>query len=172
MEREAMVNNFWRAFDAVVCKEPKPLREGITEAVDVIKAVQSQARLIKDTKAMHIGRQFRWVKIERPTHVFRNPIAVRKLAVWLCQVLFSYRPTGGSQERPLLVVIQDLVRDTYLCVGATPFRAAERDEFGHLFRNVLRADRTLKYRYDFFDKSIIEIPTDDFPRFWELLMSE
>merc|ERR1712083_1152727 len=34
MEREAMVKNFWRAFDAVVCKEPKPLREGITEAVE------------------------------------------------------------------------------------------------------------------------------------------
>jgi len=172
MERAAMVGNFWRAYDAADCKEPQPLKDGLAEAVEVAKAVQNQARLIKDTKAMHSSKRFRWCKIERPQHVFRHPIAVRKLGVWLLQVLYSYRPKGDSPEMPILVVVRDHVRDSYLCVGSTPSRFSERDEFGHLFRNVLRADRSVKYRYDFFDKSIIEIPTEDFDRFWELLMIE
>lgn len=170
MEREAMKENFWRAFDTVLCKDPASLREGIAEAVEAAKAVQTLGRFIKDTKAMHSSRLFRWCKVEQPPHVFRHHINVRRLAVWLLHVLFVYRPKGEGPERPLLVLIRDQVRETYLCVGATPNRLADdRDEFGHLFRSVIQADRNLKYRYDFFDKSCIEIAADDFDRFWDLL---
>jgi len=170
LERQAMKDNFWRAFDTVLCKDPGPLRDGIAEAMDELKAVQSLGRFIKDTKAMHTSRLFRWCKIEQPPHAFRHHLAVRKLAVWLLHVLFTYRPKGDSREQPLLIMVRDQVRETYLCVGATPNRLSDdRDEFGHLFRSVLRADRSLKYRYDFFDKSCIEIAADDFDRFWELL---
>mmetsp|Transcript_8812 Transcript_8812/g.16812 ORF Transcript_8812/g.16812 Transcript_8812/m.16812 type:complete len:672 (-) Transcript_8812:97-2112(-) len=169
MERQAMVSNFWRAFDAVLCKEPAQLRDGIVEAVEATKAVVAMARAIRDTKAMHSSRQFHWCKIEQPPHIFRHPSAVRQLAVWLLHVLFAYRPKGFGPERPLLVIVRDRVRDTYLCVGATPARFSEQDEFGNLFRTVLRTDRSLKYRYDFFDKACIEIAADDFDRFWELM---
>jgi len=170
MEREAMRENFYRAFDTIMCKDPGALREGIQDAVDMAKAVQALGRFIKDTNAMRTSRLFRWCKIEQPPHAFRHHLAVRQLAVWLLQVLFIYRPTSKDREKPLLLMVRDQVRETYLCVGATPTRLADdRDEFGHLFRSVVRADRTLKYRYDFFDKSCIEIAADDFDRFWELL---
>mmetsp|Transcript_114937 Transcript_114937/g.245405 ORF Transcript_114937/g.245405 Transcript_114937/m.245405 type:complete len:689 (-) Transcript_114937:74-2140(-) len=170
MESHAMVENFWRAFDAVLCKEPKALLEGIGEAQEMAKSVQNLARLIKDTKAMHQSRHFRWCKIEQPPHLFRNHLAVRRLAVWLLQVLFEYRPKGEDRGLPLLVIMRDPVMDAYLCVGATPTRVSDQDEFGSLFRGVMRADKSIKARYDFFDKSCIEVSADDFERFWELLV--
>lgn len=170
MERQAMKDNFWRAYDTILCKDPGNLKEGMAEAMEIAKSVQTLGRFIKDTKAMHNSRLFRWCKIEQPPHAFRHHLTVRTLAVWLLHVLFTYRPKGDGPERPLLVMIRDQVRETYLCVGATPNRLSDdRDEFGHLFRSVLRADRSLKYRYDFFDKSCIEIAVDDFERFWGLL---
>jgi len=170
LERQAMVDNFWRAFEASLCTQLETLRDGIAEAVELAKTVQNVARLIKDTKAMHESksRHFRWCKIEQPPHLFRHHLAVRRLAVWLLHVLYAYRPKGLEAER-LLVIVRDQVRDTYLCVGTTPMRFSEQDEFGNLFRTVLQTDRSLKYRYDFFDKSCIEIAAGDFDRFWELM---
>eukprot|EP00931_Biecheleriopsis_adriatica_P088116 TRINITY_DN62495_c0_g1_i1.p1 TRINITY_DN62495_c0_g1~~TRINITY_DN62495_c0_g1_i1.p1 ORF type:complete len:655 (-),score=159.49 TRINITY_DN62495_c0_g1_i1:151-2115(-) len=173
LEKEAMMLNFYRAFDAVLCDDPTFLREGIAEAVDVAKSVQSMARQIRDTKAMKTTRLFRWCKIEQPPIVFRNPLAVRRLAMWLLQTLFAFTPKGDGDrtERPLLVMVRDQIKDTYLCVGATPARYSDQDEFGNLFRTVLRTDRSLKFRYDFFDKSCIEVAAEDFDRFLELLNS-
>jgi thiol-disulfide isomerase/thioredoxin len=168
-ERQVNVENFWRAFDCVLCKEPAPLLEGIAEAVEMAKAVQTMARLLKESKAMHSTRLFRWCKIEHPPHVFRHHLSVRRLAVWLLHVLFTYRPKGETGgDRPLLVIVRDRVRDTYLCVGATPSKVAEQDEFGNKFRSVLQTD-SFKCRYDFFDKSCIEVAADDFDRFWDIL---
>jgi len=170
IEREAMKENFWRAFDTILCKDPAALETGIKEAVEVAKAVQSLGRFIKDTKAMNKSSRFFWCKVEQPPHMFRHHLSLRRLAVWLLHVLFIDRPKSEEKERPMMVIVRDAVRETYLCVGATPNKMSDdRDEFGHLFRSVLRADRTLKYRYDFFDKSCIEIACDDFDRFWEIL---
>merc|ERR1712187_980992 len=47
MERQASIQNFWRAFDVVLCKEHKSLAQGIAEAVEMAKAVQNLARLLK-----------------------------------------------------------------------------------------------------------------------------
>jgi len=169
LERQANIENFWRAFDVVLCKEHQSLAQGIAEAVEMTKAVQTMALLLKDSKAMHTTRLFRWCKIEQPPHMFRNPHAVRCLAVWLLQVFFTYRPKSHSRvDLPLLVIVRDRVRDTYLLVGTTPTSLAMQDEFGNRFRNVLQ---TAKFacRYDFFDKSCIEIAADDFDRFWDTL---
>lgn len=171
MERQAMKENFYRAFDMILCKDPAPLREGMAEAMEIAKAVQALGKFTKDTKAMNSTRLFRWCKIEQPPHAFRHHLTVRRLAVWLLQVLFTYTPKHNCPELPILVMVRDQVRETYLCIGATPTRLSDdRDEFGHLFRKVLRKDKSLKYRYDFFDKSCIEIAADDFERFWGLLI--
>lgn len=170
LQRQAMKDNFWRAFDTVLCKDKRLLRDGMHEAMEIAKAVQTLGRYIKDTKLIHTCRLFRWCKIEQPPHPFRHYLSVRKLAMWLLHVMYTYRPKGDGPERPLLVMVRDAVHETYLCVGATPSRLSDdRDEFGYLFRSVLKADRSLRYRYDFFDKSCIEIAADDFDRFWELL---
>jgi len=172
MERQAMVENFWRASEAVLCTNPRLMRDGIVEAVSVTKAVQSMARFLIDTKALRLSasHQFRWCKIEQTPNFFRHHITVRRLAVWLLSVLFAYRPKGDGPEKPLLLIVRDHVRDTYLCVGASPARSCEQNEFGERFRAALRADKTLKYRYDFFDKSCIEIAVDDFDRFWDTMV--
>lgn len=171
LERQAMVSNFWRAFDAVGCREPGPLHQGISEAMEMAKAVQSLSRLLKDSKALHgYMKLFRWCRIEQPPHTFRHHIAVRRLAVWLLHVFFMYRPKlKEDQDLPLLMIVRDKVRGTYLCVGATPPSLAEQDEFGNRFRSVLRTDPSLRYRYDFFDKACIEVAADDFDRFFDLL---
>eukprot|EP00928_Gymnodinium_smaydae_P014770 TRINITY_DN15429_c0_g2_i1.p1 TRINITY_DN15429_c0_g2~~TRINITY_DN15429_c0_g2_i1.p1 ORF type:complete len:685 (-),score=127.41 TRINITY_DN15429_c0_g2_i1:69-2060(-) len=170
MERQAMVDNFWRAFDAVLCKERQLLLEGIHEAVLVAQAVQRVGRLLKDSKAVQSTRWFRWCKIEQPQHHFRHVLSVRRLAVWLLHVLFAYRPGAEGTERPLLLIVHDRVRETYLCVGAVQSeKGLQQDEFGDLFRKVIRTDKTLRFRYDTFDKSCIEVAADDFDRFWEIL---
>lgn len=174
LEREELVENFWRASEAVLCKDPQTLRKGVLEAVDAVKAVQSLARRLIDSHAVKFNatRQFRWCKVDRPPHIFRHHLATRRLAVWLLHVLYTHRPrTEGPGERPLLVVIRDHVRETYLCVGASPTHLAEQNEFGNRFRAAVRADPSLKYRYDFFDKSCIEVHAEDFDRFWSLLES-
>jgi len=171
MERQAMRDNFWRTYDMVLCKDPVSLREGMAEAMDIAKAVQALGRFIKDTKAIHSDRHFRWCKIEQPPHAFRHHMTVRRLAVWVLQVFHTYAPKDNSPELPLLVMVRDQVRETYMCIGATPTRMADdRDEFGYLFRKVIRKDNSLKIRYDFFDKSCIEVAASDFERFWELLL--
>lgn len=172
MERQEMVDNFWSAYESVLCQEPNVLRRGIAQAVDVMKGVQSLARLLMDTKALRMtpGRHFRWCKVEMPPPQFRHHLTVRRLAVWLLHVLFAYRPKSDGPEKPLLVIMRDHVRDTYLCVGASSTKLSEQNEFGNWFRTVIRTDNTLKIRYDFFDKSCIEIAADDFDRFWQVMV--
>mmetsp|Transcript_79865 Transcript_79865/g.191755 ORF Transcript_79865/g.191755 Transcript_79865/m.191755 type:complete len:617 (+) Transcript_79865:21-1871(+) len=170
LEKEDMWNNFYRAFDSVLCDDPSLLREGILESVELSKAVQSLARQIRDTKAMKATRKFRWCRIDQPGLVFRRPLAVRKLAMWLSQTNFTFRPSRGAElERPLLVVVRDYVNDAYLCVGATPPSVSDQDEFAHLFRDVLKQNSSLRYRYDFFDRSCILVAADDIDRFLKAL---
>jgi len=172
LERQAMVDNFWRASEAVLCQKASVVREGIMEAISVAKAVQTMARFLIDTKALRLSasNQFRWCKVEQPPNCFRHHLTVRRLACWLLSVLFAYRPKSDGPERPLLLIVKDQVRDTYLCVGASPARTCDQNEFGERFRTALRTDKSLKYRYDFFDKSCIEIASDDFDRFWDTMV--
>lgn len=173
MERQALVDNFWKASEAVLCKDPNLVRDGILEAVNVAKAVQTMARYLIDTKGMRLSssNQFRWCKIEQAPNYFRHHMTIRRLAVWLLSVMFAYRPKkDGGPEKPLLLIVRDHIRDTYVLVGASPARTCEQNEFGERFRAVLRTDRTLKYRYDLFDKSCIEIAADDFDRFWDAMV--
>lgn len=166
LEKEAMWDNFYRAYDAVMCDNPSLLRQGIVEAVDMAKAVQTLARQIRDTKAMKATKRFRWCKIDQPPIIFRHPLAVRKLAMWLSQTLYSFKAQQGSElERPLLVVVRDVIREAYLCVGATPPSVSDQDEFGSLFREVFKKNTSLRCCYDFFDKSCIEVHADDIDRF-------
>jgi hypothetical protein len=171
-EREAMVASFDRAKMAVLCKDPSVLREGIAEGIKVAQAVQSTARFLIDTKALRLStsKVFYWCKIEQPQDFFRHHLNVRRLAVWLMNVLFAYRPKSEGKDLPLLLIVRDHVRETYLCVGAHPGRHAEGNEFGERFRTVLRNDSSIKFRYDFFDKSCIEISADDFDRFWNTMV--
>lgn len=168
-EKEAMVNNFYQAYDAVLCEDAAALREGISEAVEMCKSVQSMARQIRDTKAMKATKLFRWCKIDQPPLLFRSPLAIRKLSMWILHTLFTFTPKGEGEAKPLLVIVRDLIKETYLCVGTTPSRFSDQDEFGRLFREVMRADNSLKIRYDFLDKSCIEVASDDCDRFLELL---
>jgi len=173
LERETMCENFYRATDAVLNKDSACLKEGLALAVEVAKAVQSMARMIVDTKLMRKCSKFRWCKVEQPGHIFRHSLSVRKLSVWLLQVFFSdLSGTKGDIEKPLLMILHDRVRESYLCVGTTPKKGTtEGDCFGSIFRGALRADPSLKFAYDFFDKSCIEIAVDDFDRFVELITS-
>lgn len=169
LEKEAMVNNFYQAYDAVLCEDAGALREGILEAVEICKSVQSMARQIRDTKSMKATKLFRWCKIDQPPLLFRSPMAVRKLAMWMLHTLYTFTPKGESEAKPLLVIVRDLIKDTYLCVGTTPARFSDQDEFGSHFRAVMRTDRSLKFHYDYLDKSCIEVAADDIDRFLELL---
>jgi hypothetical protein len=171
IERQAMVDNFWRAFDTVLCKEPAQLREGVAEAAASAQQIAALGLILKDSKAIqhHSSKQFLWCKLEHPSHHFRHHLNLRRLGLWLLQVLFMYRPGGGSPGRSLLVIVRDRVRNTYLLVGTTPAHLGEQDEFGNLFRNVVETDKLLRFRYDFFDKSCIEVNAEDFDRFWSIL---
>jgi len=170
-EREAMFENFERATQAVLNKEPGHLKEGVCLAVEVARGVQSMARMIMDTKATRKCHRFRWCKVEQPGHIFRHHLSVRRLAVWLLRVFFSEQSgTRGDRHMPLLLITRDRVRETYLCVGVTPKQGPlDGDLFGSIFRGALKADPSLKYAYDYFEKSCIEVAVDDFDRFMDLI---
>ena len=67
-------------------------------------------------------RKFRWCKIDQPPMVFRHPLAARKLAMWLSQTLFAFKAHGRSEERPMLLVVRDVVSDAW-CESALSFFA-------------------------------------------------
>ncbi|CAE7331143.1 CDC45 [Symbiodinium sp. KB8] len=161
------IHNFYRAYDAALCDRPGLFKEGVAQAVDIAKAVQTLARQIRDTKgAIKVAgtRKFRWTRIDQPPTVFRHPLAARKLVVWLSQTIFAYC-SKRPHELPLLVVIRDGPMDSYLCVGITPPSISDVDEFGATFRHAVQATQNLQYRFDFFDKSCIAIAADDIDRF-------
>lgn len=171
MEREAMFDNFWRAAEAVENKEPGRLKDGLSQAVEVAKSVQQMARMIVDTKAMRKCSRFRWCKVEQPGHIFRQSLSVRRLANWLLKVFFGeLSGMAGDSQKPLLIIVRDRVRETYLCVGATPKKGfSDGDHFAAIFRSAIRADPSLTFVYDFFDKSCIEVAVDDFDHFMDLI---
>lgn len=169
LEREALVGNFYKAFDAVLCTEPKLLEEGLAAAIQVVKAVEQMGRSIRDTHALRSTRHFRWVKQDQLSDLFRHPIALRRLALWTLQVMYTYRPKTEAKELPLLLIVRDQIHDTYLFVGVTPEGRVEQDEFPKLFRSALDKDKSIRYRYDFFDRSCLEVVSQDFDRFWKLL---
>mmetsp|Transcript_52818 Transcript_52818/g.98941 ORF Transcript_52818/g.98941 Transcript_52818/m.98941 type:complete len:634 (-) Transcript_52818:117-2018(-) len=169
LAKQAMWKNFYQASDAVLCDNPTLLREGIHQAVELSKAVQSLARQIRDTKAIKATKRFRWCKIDQPPRLFRHPLAARKLAMWLSQTIYAYSPRHAA-ERPLLVMIRDAYQDCYLCVGVTPPSVSDVDEFGNLFRDLIRESPSLRYRYDFFDKSCIAVAADDIGSFVNMLI--
>jgi len=165
--REEQIHNFYRAYDAALCDRPGLFKEGVAQAVDIAKAVQTLARQIRDTKgAIKVAgtRKFRWTRIDQPPTVFRHQLAARKLVVWLSQTIFAYC-SKRPHELPLLVVIRDGPMDSYLCVGITPPSISDVDEFGATFRHAVQATQNLQYRFDFFDKSCIAIAADDIDRF-------
>lgn len=174
LERQAAADNFWRAVEGVSCLEPKRLFEGIERAVEVAKVIQTTGRMVKDTKAIHESSQFRWCKIDNAHPLFTNPLILRKFAVWLLQVLFAYRPRNAGLEKPLLVAVRNRVRNSYICVGAMPSRLCKKGIFGYLFRtafrNAFHNGGALHAKYDFFDKSVIEVAAEDFDRFWDLML--
>ena len=57
-------------------------------------------------------KKFRWCKIDQPPMLFRHPLAARKLAMWLSQTLFAFKAHGHSEERPMLLVVRDVVSAT------------------------------------------------------------
>jgi len=174
MERKELVANFWRATDAVLGKDTAVLTHSLQEAVDQAKELQRLARRIIDAKMVGLNEtsEFRFVKIEQCPHVFRHQLAVRRLAVWLLHVLFTYKPgfgRRGDEDKPFLVIVRDVIRDTYLCVGTGSPRFEAQNEFGQRFRHVIKMDSTLQYQYDSFDRSVVEIHSKDFDRFWKAL---
>mmetsp|Transcript_49738 Transcript_49738/g.118575 ORF Transcript_49738/g.118575 Transcript_49738/m.118575 type:complete len:660 (+) Transcript_49738:58-2037(+) len=168
MERQALTANFWHAMDAVLGQDPGVLADSLSEAEELIKTVQSSAKYLMEAKMIKTERHFRWCKVEQPAAQFRHHMALRHLAGWLLQVAFQHK-SGEGGGKPLLLIIHDHVRQSYLCLGARPQSHAERNEFGSLFRRVLKDDSTLRYAYDFFDKSVIEIQEVDWDRFWNAL---
>merc|ERR1712184_95101 len=46
IEKEAMVQNFWRAFDTVLRMDPVQLREGVQEAVATNKQIATLGRML------------------------------------------------------------------------------------------------------------------------------
>jgi uncharacterized membrane protein len=173
MEREELVANFWKARKAVLCRDPDFLAKGIQEAVEQAREIQRLARRIIDQKMISFNatKQFRFCKVEQAHHVFRHHLAVRRLAMWLLHVLFTYRPRigQGHQEKALLVMVRDPVRDAYLCVGTSPSLRNMKNEFSDRFSKVMMDEGSLAYRYPAFDRSCFEIEVKDFDKFWASL---
>lgn len=176
LERERMVKNFWQAVDTSLCKEVEMLRAGVSQAMLLIQEVLKTARFLQNTKGFNQTRRFVWCKLDQPHPLLRHPLALRRLAVWLTQVSFSFRPQGSQQrEKPMLLIIRDRVRSTYLCVGSTPLNlTGDKDVFSSIYRKICTYDAQgasrIRFRYDFFNRSCIEVACEDFDRFWKLML--
>jgi cell division control protein 45 len=116
--------------------------------------------------------------------LFEHPIALTKLAVWLCEV--SAQDDRGRARRVqggLVVACLIRARGVYLVVGVTPREMDDGvgdgetgevgNRFGLAFARVARRDvRGLGMKIDAFEPGVVEVRESDLGRFLEVLSTE
>ena len=108
---------------------------------------------------------------DQKEHVFAKPLALSRLAYYLMDLHRENGKWAGSKARPLILLAENPVKNTYLVVGHEYPESSGmflKNRFGAKF--VLAAESMEgQFRLDSFDSNVIEVSSDDVQKFLEQL---
>lgn len=168
------VSSFWNGWDALDNFEL--LMEGVSRAKALQQAVVAAGTVLFEKRQIKDLRLFRLavVKDGADLHVFRNPLALTRLGVWIAEGCAE----AHLQPLPLVVASFDPDANAYLVLGMGPRKPrdsgtaaidmSEVNKFGTAFQRT--AERVnARVRMDGFESSVIQVARDDLSRFLEAL---
>jgi cell division control protein 45 len=143
------------------------------------KTILSTGQSIIEKRAIKSLRSFRTTVLREGPELsfFEHPLALTKLAKWLCEVTVEEDRGRARRVQPALVVaclIPD--RSVFLVVGVTAKGEDEGDKgnkFGLAFGQVAtREVGGLGMKIDAFEPGVVEVRENDLGRFLEVLTME
>ena len=181
------VSRFWRALDSVDKYLPEKMI--LTGRVDLLagnlslakhlhRTILSTGQSLIEKRAIKSLRSFRTTILrEGPElNLFEHPLALTKLATWLCEVSAEEdRVRGRRVQTDLIAACLIPSRSVFLVVGVTAQdeETTAGNKFGLAFGRVAkREDRGLGMKIDAFEPGIVEVREGDLGRFLEVLSLE
>jgi cell division control protein 45 len=168
------VTSFWSGWDALDNFEL--LMEGVSRAKALQQAIVATSTVLFEKRQIKDLRLFRLAVIKDgpDLHVFRNPLALTRLGVWIAEGCAE----AHLPPLPLVVAAFDLENNTYVVLGMGPRKprdsstsfadVSEVNKFGTAFqRTATRLNA--RVRIDGFESSVIQVAKDDLSRFLEAL---
>jgi len=155
------------------------LAENLSSAKHLHRTILSTGQSIIEKRAIKSLRSFRTtiLREDPELNLFEHPLALTKLATWLCEVSAEEdRVRGRRVQTELVAACLIPSRSVFLVVGVT----AQDDEsttvgnkFGLAFARVAkREDRGLGMKIDAFEPGVVEVREGDLGRFLEVLSLE
>lgn len=186
------VTRFWRALDSIDKYPPIP-PTNLTSRVDLLitnlpsgkhlhRTILSTGQSIIEKRAIKNLRSFRITTLREGPYLalFEHPIALTKLATWLCEVSAEEDRGRARRVQPGLVIACLIPsRAVFLVVGVTAKTTADDgnetvgNKFGLAFGRVAKREvRGLGMKIDAFEPGVVEVREGDLPRFLEVLNLE
>jgi len=165
----------YSALDLLACKSGTDMETGINTAMDQIKAVVRMAQNILDSKQIVSVGPFLYTVIQEGTpnisYLSRHNVIVT-LAHFVLQGYISNSKRRKSADLPLVLVAPvDEVAGLSVVVGIPPYNDKTRKNFfGKAFEQTVKNTQS-RYLIDYWDSSLIQIKTEDRPKFLDGLMS-
>ncbi|KAJ8608502.1 hypothetical protein CTAYLR_005754 [Chrysophaeum taylorii] len=167
-EKAAWLAGFWRAYDVALADDGDLLAAAIEAAIALQKAVVSVAVSMIDKKEITTLKHFRYVYLNAArgsTSLFTQPLALRKLGLFLLGVHRQNGKWTGDKSRPLVILAER--SSTFLVIGVQA-EGARKNRFGQSFRHAAEHIKAC-FRHDWFDAAVMEVDRDDVQRFVESL---
>jgi len=147
------------------------------------RTILSTGQAIIEKRAIRSLRSFRTTILREGPNLsfFEHPLALTKLARWLCEVSAEEDRVRARRVQPDLVAACLIPsRSVFLVVGVTATETEETgiekqsgNKFGLAFGRVARReDRGLGMKIDAFEPGVVEVREGDLGRFLEVLSLE
>lgn len=187
------VSRFWRALDSVdkltllsksVADDDRVdlLAGNLPAAKHLHRTILSTGQSIIEKRAIKSLRSFRTTVLREGPELsfFEHPLALTKLATWLCEVSAEEdRVRARRVQTDLVAACLIPSRSVFLVVGVTANETEETvtenlgNKFGLAFGRVAkREDRGLGMKIDAFEPGVVEVREGDLGRFLEVLSLE
>lgn len=167
-ERAAWLAGFWRAYDVALPDDDDLFATAVEAAIALQKAVVAVAVQMIDKREIVTLKHFRYVYLsasQTSNRVLTQPLALRKLALFLLGVHRRNGKWTGDKARPLVILAER--PGSWLVIGLM-HSGGRKNTFGTSFR--LAADHIkVNVCHDWFDAAVMEIDQADVQRFVESL---
>jgi hypothetical protein len=161
---------FYRAVDLLT--NPSLLEEGVKLAMSAQRDILQQVKTVLERRMWRGAKSratCRVVVLQKTPPVFHHPDAIRRLAVFLLGAIAN-RFDRDEEWMPIAVCVHVEARRTYMCVGVTDTsQYVSGNPFGAYFERAYERS-SANMGHDFFDTSIAEVASEDFPKWYDALL--
>ncbi|CAD7940054.1 unnamed protein product [Amoebophrya sp. A120] len=174
VQRTNQRKNFTKCIACLGYADVELFREGLNSALTIQKEIVSKAKELIEAKKIYGHKGiFKHCVFEVGTNdLFRRPMIVRRLALWIMEVTLKYALKKEHKVLPHVLVAHDQTREKHLLVGVSPL--ADRHEKNRCSSRIMSSLQKLlaeggtarAHNYDFYDTSVVEIVDKDWKRFW------